>query len=60
LAIAGYAIGGGTATAAQPLREVPKQIVLTASDIAMYDDLEDLLWEDLFHKGLLESLRRWV
>jgi len=35
LAIAGYAIGGGTA-AAQPLRRVPKQIVLTASDIAMY------------------------
>jgi len=43
-----------------PRAEVPKQIVLTASDIAMYDDLEDLLWEDLFHKGLLEILTEVV
>jgi len=42
-----------------PCVEVPKQIVLTASDIAIHDDLEDHFGRDLFHKGLLEILR-WV
>jgi hypothetical protein len=58
LAIASYAIGGGTAMAAPtPCVEVPKQIVLTASDIAMYTTIWKIYFgEDLFHKGLLEIL----
>jgi hypothetical protein len=58
LAIAGYAVGGGTAAAVPtPCMEVPKQIVLTASDIAMYTTIWKLYFEeDLLHKGLLEML----
>jgi len=58
LAIASYAVGGGTAAAVPtPCMEVPKQIVLTASDIAMYTTIWKLYFEeDLLHKGLLEML----
>lgn len=58
LAIAGYAVGGGTAAIAPtPCVEVPKQIVLTVSDIAMYTTIWKIYFgEDLFHKGLLEML----
>jgi hypothetical protein len=58
LTIAGYAAGGATAAAVPtPCVEVPKQIVLTASDIAMYTTIWKLYFgEDLFHKGLPEIL----
>ncbi len=49
LAIATYSIGSGTASAAPtPGVEVPKQIVLAASDVAMYTTI----WRIYFHEDL--------
>ena len=58
LAIAGYAVGSGTASAVPtPCVEIPKQIVLTASDIAMYTTIWKIYFEeDLSSKGVLEML----
>lgn len=58
LAILGYAAGGGTVTAAPtPCAEIPKQIVLTASDILMYTTIWKIYFEeDLARKQLMEML----
>ncbi|YAF95612.1 MAG: hypothetical protein AB3A66_24210 [Nodularia sp. CChRGM 3473] len=58
LAIATYAIGSGTASAAPtPGGEIPKQIVLTASDVAMYTTIWKIYFhEDLSSQGILEML----
>lgn len=56
--IAGYAAGGGTVAAAPtPCMEVPKQIVLTASDILMYATIWKIYFEeDLSAKELVAML----
>lgn len=58
LAIATYSIGNGTASAAPtPGIEIPKQIVLTASDVAMYTTIWKIYFhDDLSSKGILEML----
>ena len=58
LAIASYAIAGSAAAAAPtPGGEVPKQLVLTASDILMYMSIwKSYFEEDLSHKELLDML----
>lgn len=58
LAIATYAVGSGTASATPtPGIEVPKQIVLTASDIAMYTTIWKIYFhEDLSSQGILDML----
>lgn len=58
LAIAGYTAGSGTASSAPtPCVEVPKQIVLTASDILMYTTIWKIYFEeDLTRKELTEVL----
>ncbi|MBE9049377.1 hypothetical protein IQ243_02975 [Nostocales cyanobacterium LEGE 11386] len=58
LAIATYAIGSGTASAAPtPGGEIPKQMVLTASDVAMYTTIWKIYFhEDLSSQGILEML----
>ncbi|MEH1970531.1 hypothetical protein [Nostoc sp.] len=58
LAIATYSIGNGTASAAPtPGVEVPKQIVLTASDVAMYTTIWKIYFhEDLSNKRILNML----
>jgi hypothetical protein len=58
LAIASYAIGSGTASAAPtPGGELPKQILLTASDILMYTTIWKIYFaEDLSQKQLVEIL----
>ncbi|KAB8332351.1 hypothetical protein SD80_017155 [Scytonema tolypothrichoides VB-61278] len=58
LAVATYAVGSGTATAAPtPGVEVPKQLILTASDIIMYTRVWKIYFEeDLSSQGLLEML----
>lgn len=58
LAIAAGAISSGGACAAPtPGGEVPKQVVLTASDIAMYTSIWKIYFqEDLSTKNLLEML----
>ena len=58
LAIAGYAVGSGTASAAPtPGVELPKQLVLTASDVLMYTTIWKIYFEeDLTRKALLEML----
>jgi hypothetical protein len=58
LAIAGYAVGSGTAAAAPtPGVELPKQLVLTASDVLMYTTIWKIYFEeDLTRKALLEML----
>ncbi|MBD6618382.1 hypothetical protein FNW02_21780 [Komarekiella sp. 'clone 1'] len=58
LAIATYAVGSGTASATPtPGIEVPKQIVLTASDIAMYTTIWKIYFhEDLSSQGILDIL----
>jgi hypothetical protein len=58
LAIATYAIGSGTASAAPtPGGELPKQILLTASDILMYTSIWKIYFEeDLSQKELVEIL----
>lgn len=58
LAIAGYAVSGGTASAVPtPGVEVPKQVVLTAADIAMYTSIWKIYFgEDLSYKALPEML----
>jgi uncharacterized membrane protein len=58
LAIATYSISSGTATAAPtPSTEIPKQIVLTASDSLMYTSIWKIYFEeDLSTKGMLDIL----
>ena len=58
LAIAGYAVGSGTASAAPtPGSELPKQLLVTASDILMYTRIWKIYFEeDLSSKELLEIL----
>ncbi|MFN6570172.1 hypothetical protein [Dendronalium sp. ChiSLP03b] len=58
LAIATYAIGSGTASIAPtPGGEIPKQLILTASDILMYTRIWKIYFEeDLSNKGLVEIL----
>jgi hypothetical protein len=58
LAIATYCISSGTATAAPtPGGEIPKQIVLTASDSLMYTSIWKIYFqEDLSAKGMLDIL----
>lgn len=58
LAIAGCAASGGAATAVpMPCGEVPKQVVLTASDILMYVTVWKIYFEeDLSQKDLLALL----
>ena len=56
--IARYAVGGGTLAAAPlPGGEVPKQIVLTASDVFMYVSIWKVYFEeDLSQQELLRML----
>ncbi|BCL34713.1 hypothetical protein [Nostoc sp. MS1] len=58
LAIATYSISSGTATAAPtPGAEIPKQIVLTASDSLMYTSIWNIYFqEDLSNKEMLDIL----
>jgi uncharacterized membrane protein len=58
LAIATYAVGSGTALIAPtPSGEIPKQLIVTASDILMYARIWRIYFdEDLSSKGLLEIL----
>jgi hypothetical protein len=58
LAIATYAIGSGTASVAPtPGGEIPKQIILTASDIFMYTSIWKIYFEEnLSSKELVEIL----
>ncbi|MBW4592841.1 MAG: hypothetical protein KME46_07935 [Brasilonema angustatum HA4187-MV1] len=58
LAVATYAVGSGCATAAPtPGVELPKQLILTASDIIMYTRVWKIYFEeDLSSQGLLEML----
>ncbi|BAY09137.1 hypothetical protein [Calothrix sp. NIES-2098] len=58
LAIATYSIGSGTASAAPtPGGEIPKQILLTASDVLMYTSIWKIYFEeDLTQKELVEIL----
>jgi hypothetical protein len=58
LAIARYAVGGGTLAAAPlPGGEVPKQIVLTSSDMFMYISIWKIYFEeDLSRQELLKLL----
>ncbi|OUL35166.1 hypothetical protein BV375_02640 [Nostoc sp. 106C] len=58
LAIATYAVGSGTASAAPtPGGEIPKQILLTAADVLMYTSIWKIYFEeDLSKKELVEIL----
>ncbi|BAY61740.1 hypothetical protein NIES22_18070 [Calothrix brevissima NIES-22] len=58
LTIATYSIGSGTASAAPTFGgEIPKQILLTASDILMYTNIWKIYFvEDLSSKQLMEIL----
>ena len=58
LAIATYAIGSGTASAAPtPGGEIPKQILLTASDVLMYTSIWKIYFEeDLSSNELVDIL----
>jgi hypothetical protein len=58
LVIATCAVGSGTASATPtPGVEVPKQVILTASDIAMYTSIWKIYFqEDLSSKKVLEML----
>ncbi len=58
LAIATYAVGSGTASATPtPGGELPKQILLTASDILMYTNIWKIYFsEDLSQKELIDIL----
>ncbi|GAB4203275.1 MAG: hypothetical protein Fur006_57440 [Coleofasciculaceae cyanobacterium] len=58
LAIASYAVGSGAATVApNPGVEIPRQLVLTTSDILMYTVIWKIYFEeDLSQKGLLDML----
>ncbi|GAB1544037.1 hypothetical protein NUACC21_67130 [Scytonema sp. NUACC21] len=57
-AIATYAVGGGIVSGApNPGVELPKQVILTASDILMYTTIWKIYFEEeLSHKGLVEIL----
>lgn len=56
--IASYAVGSGTAVAAPtPGIELPKQLILTASDIIMYSTIWKIYFEeDLSSKTVVEML----
>ncbi|MEA5572247.1 hypothetical protein [Calothrix sp. UHCC 0171] len=58
LAIATYAVGSATAAAAPtPGGEIPKQILLTASDVLMYTKIWRIYFEeDLSNKSVVEML----
>ncbi|WP_026100538.1 hypothetical protein [Fortiea contorta] len=58
IAIATYSIGSGTASAAPtPGGEIPRQILLTVSDIFMYTNIWKIYFqEDLSSKQLVEIL----
>ncbi|BAZ50121.1 hypothetical protein JMG10_42085 [Nostoc ellipsosporum NOK] len=58
VAIATYTIGSGTASAVPtPGVEIPKQLLVTASDILMYTNIWKIYFEeDLSKKELLEIL----
>ncbi|WP_414576964.1 hypothetical protein [Anabaena sp. CCY 9402-a] len=58
LAITTYAIGSGTASVTPtPGGEIPKQLILTTSDILMYTAIWKIYFEeDLSSKGLIEIL----
>ena len=58
LAIATYSIGSGTASAAPtPGGEIPRQLILTASDVLMYISIWRIYFqEDLSRQGLLDIL----
>jgi ABC-type Fe2+-enterobactin transport system substrate-binding protein len=58
LAIATYALGSATASAAPtPGGEIPKQILLTASDVLMYTRIWRIYFEeDLSSKSVVEML----
>ncbi|BAZ06920.1 hypothetical protein [Calothrix sp. NIES-3974] len=58
LAIATYAVGSGTASAAPtPGGELPRQLLLTASDILMYTRIwKTYFEEDLSEKNVVEIL----
>lgn len=58
LAVTGYVVGGSAVTAVPtPCVEIPKQIVVTASDILMYTTIWKIYFEeDLAHKQLVEML----
>ncbi|MBD2449296.1 hypothetical protein H6G76_19460 [Nostoc sp. FACHB-152] len=58
LAVATYAIGGATATAAPtPGGEIPKQVLLTAADILMYTTIWKIYFEEeLSSKTITEIL----
>ncbi|NMG05498.1 hypothetical protein [Brasilonema sp. UFV-L1] len=58
LAVATYAVGSGSATVAPtPGVEIPKQFILTASDVLMYTSIWRIYFEeDLSSKGLSEML----
>lgn len=57
-AIAGYAASGGTVSASPtPCLEIPKQVVLTASDILMYTRIWKIYFEEeLSDKELMQML----
>ena len=59
LTIASYGAGGSAAAVAPtPGGEIPKQVILTASDILMYASIWKIYFEeDLSHKALLEMLQ---
>lgn len=58
LAIASYSIGSGTASSVPtPGGEIPRQLILTASDILMYISIWRIYFqEDLSRQGLLDIL----
>jgi hypothetical protein len=58
LAIATYAVGGATAAAVPtPGGEIPKQLIVTASDILMYTNIWKIYFEEeLSTKGIIEIL----
>ncbi|HYW18257.1 MAG TPA: hypothetical protein VE956_02915 [Nodularia sp. (in: cyanobacteria)] len=58
LAIASYSIGSGTASSVPtPGGEIPRQLILTASDILMYISIWKIYFqEDLSSQGLIEIL----
>jgi hypothetical protein len=58
-ALNSYAIGGSTASAAPTsCAELPKQVILTASDLFMYTTIWKIYFEEyLSHKELLDMLK---
>ncbi|MEP0871346.1 hypothetical protein NDA01_16180 [Trichocoleus desertorum AS-A10] len=58
LAIAGYAVGSGAAVAVPTFGgELPKQVLLSTSDVLMYTRIWKIYFEeDLSHSNLMEML----